>query len=228
MNVLISILGSFYSIVTKDNDLTKQSVSSAVNYSKPDSIMLDGSENNFSKDVKESLKIILLATVSVITYGIIHDLITTQINFDYFASDRTHHGPVTREYFPWVYKSNNRILYALLWGTMATWWVGLPLGILWSISARLNNSYEKTTWNQLIKPTAIFMGSMLVISLVAGVITYADSQDSFNTVAEMHGWSYLTGIVGGLMMTYYIYNKRKPLNNTIEITSNGIVLNLMP
>ncbi len=70
----------------------------------------------FLKDIKETGKIILMATAASITYGIIHDLITTQVNFDYFASDRTHHGPFTQQNFPYVYNANNKVLLRIAMG----------------------------------------------------------------------------------------------------------------
>lgn len=201
--------------------------------------------SSFAHEGLEVGKIMLMATISAITYGIVHDLITTQINFDYFASDRTHHGPVTRRSFPWVYRSNSRIAYAFLWGTIATWWVGLPLGGIWSMTARAGSSREKLGWRDLIKPTAVFLGGMLATSLVVGYVNYkpgryniperradlynkdASWASSYNMVAYMHNTSYTVGIWGGLAMAYYIYQKRKPVSQVVQLQPNGFTIDLI-
>jgi hypothetical protein len=182
----------------------------------------------YTDDIIEIAKIMVMNTVGAVIYGVTHDLITTQINIDYFASDRTHHGPVTRKSFPFIYQSNNKILYALLWGTISTWWVGLPIGILWGIAARSNS--EQLGWRDLIKPMLVFSSGMLTASVICGLVSYASHKDSFKMVAIMHEASYITGIVGGILMAGYIYCKERGNSNNssiVQIETNGISINLI-
>lgn len=177
----------------------------------------------------EYSKIILMTTLSAVCYGITHDLITTHINFDYFASDRTHHGPYTRVHFPYIYKSQNKILYALLWGTIATWWVGLPLGLVWAVAGRCGDDKQKLNWKDLISLDSILMGSMLLTSLSIGIGDYLSNHDSFKMVATMHETSYLAGILAGIVTSIYTYNVRKPITaakSVFHLEPTGIRINL--
>jgi hypothetical protein len=180
-------------------------------------------------ELLEYSKIILMTTVSAVCYGITHDLVTTQINLDYFASDRTHHGPYTRKYFPYIYKSNNKVLYALLWGTLGTCWVGLPLGLIWAVAARYGDA-QKLTWHDLMKWDAILTGSMLATSLTMGIVDYLIYRDSFSMVAAMHHTSYTAGILGGIMTAFFIYHLRnKPITpdtSVFHLEPDGIRINL--
>ena len=132
-----------------------------------------------------------------------HDLITTQICIEYFSSDRTHHGPFTKKYMPWVYKANNKILYALAWAPLATIPHGLVAGILWAIAARSNS--DSLSWRDMVLPTSIFMSTLLLSTTIVGIIEYNKEKDNFNTVAKMHNWSYGAGTVGAIGMIFYFY-----------------------
>ncbi len=159
-------------------------------------------------DIGEISKITILSTLGAILYGITHDLITTQINFDYFRSDMTHHGPVTRKNFPLVYRSNSKVLYALLWGTISTWWVGLPIGIGVGMAARCGTYREKIDYKKVIVPMVIFLGGLLAGSIGVGLISYGINKNSFMMVADMHIASYVLGAIGGAGMVFYTYKSR--------------------
>ncbi|KEI70948.1 hypothetical protein [Endozoicomonas elysicola] len=173
-------------------------------------------------------KIIGMGVIAAILYGVIHDLITTQINFAYFSDlYLTHHGVVTRDFFPLVYNSESRILYSLLWGTIATWWIGLPIGGLSALSARLDARALKMTWHDLVYPVATMMGTNLAIALLAGGLTYLISGSSFLTVASMHNSSYLFGIIGGIILPIYIYASRPPETSTIKKQCAGFTEDIL-
>ena len=188
---------------------------------------LSNKSPGIAKDALEVGKVMVMCTIAAVTYGVVHDLITTQVNFDYFASDRTHHGPYTRKYYPCVYKANNRVLYALLWGTVATWWVGLPLGAMWGLAARCGNGREKLGWRDLVRPAGVCLGCMLATSLVVGLKDYAVYGDTFSMVAAMHNASYMVGILGGLAMSYYVYRQRRPVAQVVQWQPNGVVIDLV-
>lgn len=159
-------------------------------------------------------KIIGMGVVAAILYGVIHDLITTQIDFSYFSNLYfTHHGVYTARHFPFVYNSESRVLYALLWGTIATWWVGLPIGGLSALSARISSNAPKNApkmdWRDFVYPVAILLGANLAIALATGGATYLTSGgNSLDTVAAMHNSSYLFGILGGVLLPQYVYSSR--------------------
>jgi hypothetical protein len=63
----------------------------------------------------EAAKIVLLAVCAAVLYGIAHDMVTARIASS--TSRRTSAGV----------RDAVADLLALGWGTIATWWVGLPL-----------------------------------------------------------------------------------------------------
>ena len=71
-----------------------------------------------SSDAAEAVRIVLFCTGAAIVYGLIHDQITAHLCVEYFS---VAHPPV----FP----TRSPFLLALGWGVIATWWVGLPLGL---------------------------------------------------------------------------------------------------
>ena len=173
-------------------------------------------------------KIIGMGVVAAILYGVIHDLITTQINFAYFSDlYLTHHGAHTLRYFPFVYNSESRVLYALLWGTIATWWVGLPIGGLSALSARISSDAPKMDWHDLVYPVATMLGTNLAIALVSGGLTYLASGSSFQTVAAMHNSSYLFGIIGGILLPLYIYSSRLNESSVAQKQCVGFTKDIM-
>lgn len=154
-------------------------------------------------------KIIGMGVVAAISYGIINDLISTHINFDYFKDlHLTHHGRVTLARYPFVYDSQSRILYSLLWGTIATWWLGLPIGVLSAAAARLGSSTEKRTWHDLVNATLVMMGGTLAGSLLSAGMSYLVFRSSFFAVAAMHNSAYLLALISGLTLPLVIWDTR--------------------
>ena len=79
----------------------------------------------------EALKIVLFATLAAVCYGILHDQVTAHLCVEYFTIA---HPPV----FP----TESPFWLAIGWGIIATWWVGLPLGVLLAVAARFGAKPE--------------------------------------------------------------------------------------
>jgi hypothetical protein len=73
----------------------------------------------------QSLAIIGLSIAAAIVYGILHDQVTARVCVEYFTIG---HPPV----FP----TADPTLLGLGWGALATWWVGLLLGVLLAVVSR--------------------------------------------------------------------------------------------
>ena len=73
----------------------------------------------------QSIRIVLMSIAAAIAYGIAHDQVTVRICLEYFTIG---HEPV----FP----TRNPTLLAIGWGIIATWWVGVLLGVPLAIVAR--------------------------------------------------------------------------------------------
>jgi hypothetical protein len=73
----------------------------------------------------ENLKIILLCVAAAIAYGVAHDQITARVCLEYFTV-----------FHPPVFATQSPTALAFGWGVIATWWVGLFLGLLLALAAR--------------------------------------------------------------------------------------------
>jgi hypothetical protein len=108
----------------------------------------------------ETLKIIVLCIASAVMYGIVHDQVTARVCVEYFTIG---HPP--------VFHTDSPTLLGLGWGIIATWWVGLFLGILAALVSR-PGSWPKYRADLLFRPIC---GLVLIIgcaSLVAGIAGY--------------------------------------------------------
>src|ERR1700742_3819758 len=85
------------------------------------------------REAMEFAKIILFCLAAAIVYGILHDQVTAHLCVEYFTVAH-----------PQVFHTQSPFLLALGWGVIATWWVGLPLGILLAAVARLGTGHRLT------------------------------------------------------------------------------------
>ena len=171
-----------------------------------------------SNNKMESIKIIIFSILAAIAYGIIHDQITAHICVEYFTIGHVR-----------VIQSESPFILALVWGVIATWWVGLSLGILLAFSSRAGK-YPKLTYKDLKKPMLTLLIHMFCIAFIAGVIGFATSKlgifflvrrlamrvpeekhTAFLTVGWAHSASYLAGIIGGIIFSIKTLKKRKKL-----------------
>jgi hypothetical protein len=109
----------------------------------------------------EFLKIVLLAVLAAVLYGVLQDQVTTRVCVEYFTLG---HPP--------VFATDDPTLLALGWGVIATWWVGVLLGVPLACCARLG-SRPPLTAAQLVVPIGIQLVSVAAIALAAGFAGYA-------------------------------------------------------
>ena len=72
------------------------------------------------------LVIVVQGVLAAVLYGIVHDQITIRICPEYFTIAHPH-----------ISDTKSLTLLAVMWGVIATWWVGLPLGIAIGLAARV-------------------------------------------------------------------------------------------
>ena len=157
--------------------------------------------------VLESLKIVVFATLAAIAYGELHDQVTAHVCVEYFS---VAHPPVFATASPfWL---------AVGWGFLATWWVGLPLGMAAAAAARLGD-WPRLTWRDVSGDIAILMlasglaalamgalGAALVarglapVPLGWGPVIPPTRHAAFAFDAWAHMTSYVVGAVGGLVV----------------------------
>jgi hypothetical protein len=167
--------------------------------------------------MKEGLKILGLTVVSAIVYGVLHDMVTANVCVEYFT---IFHPDLFHTTSPW--------LLALGWGVVATWWMGLFLGLMILAAAR-SGQLAKLTWLQLVKPVAILLAFSAVCSVVAGSIGYnlvvnipewvlkhtpelrhlsPAKQQAFTGDLFAHNASYFGSGVGALILCVWIIRTR--------------------
>jgi hypothetical protein len=117
-------------------------------------------------------------------------------------------------------------MYAIVWGVVATWWVGLPLGIILAYIARVGK-YNKLKFKVLVRPLIIFLGITFGIAMLAGLIGYLLSVNGHIFVSQRlrekievlryhrfafdafaHSASYLIAFLGGLTLIALVLKRR--------------------
>ena len=161
--------------------------------------------------------------IAAVLFGIVHDQITTRICLEYFTIGH-----------PKVINSESPTLLAFTWGVLATWWVGVILGLPLALCSRVG-SWPKFTYKDQVRPLIYMLAIMLFCALLVGAIIHLSThslppgnfteilgprispevQNSFIVVWAMHLTSYAAGFIGGitLMVRTIIIRKRK---NTTE------------
>lgn len=165
-----------------------------------------------------AVRIIGLTVLAACLYGIIHDQFTAHICVEYFTIGH-----------PRIINSESPTMLAFAWGVVATWWVGLPLGLLLAAAARIGNR-PRLTAQQLVKPIMVLLGVMGVLATFTGIVGWRlasngqvalmgfiadlvppDRQAVFLGVWWAHITSYWSGFFGGLVLIIWTYHRRRTL-----------------
>lgn len=162
------------------------------------------------------LKIVALAVLAAIAYGIVHDLVTAHVCVEYFSL--AHPNVIGRDAPP--------VAYAVVWGVIATWWVGLPLGVLLAWVSRIGR-YNKLAPRHLLRPIGWLLGVQFGLSMLAGVVGYRlCARDFFQLPGHLatlidrsrherfafdlfaHNAAYAVGVLGGLVLVALLHKAR--------------------
>src|SRR5881227_1099648 len=104
------------------------------------------------------VSIILLCVVAAVLYGIAHDQVTARVCVEYFTVG---HPP--------IFGTDDPTVLGIGWGIIATWWVGLILGIPLAFLARVG-SRPKLSVASLIRPIGNLLAIMALCALAAGIM----------------------------------------------------------
>jgi hypothetical protein len=176
----------------------------------------------------QSLGIVLMCVAAAVLYGIAHDQITARVCVEYFTVG---HPP--------VFSTADPTLLGLGWGILATWWVGLLLGIPLAVIARAG-SRPKRSVSSLVRPVAGLLVVMAVCAAAAGVLGWvlacrgavllvgrlarelpADRHVPFIADLWAHSASYLVGFVGGIVVLVLVWRSRVRAASTNSVEPNA-------
>lgn len=162
------------------------------------------------------LKTIWVIVIISIFYGILHDLVTANICVEYFTIGH-----------PKIIQSESPFLLALLWGVIATWWVALPMGLIIALNNELG-SRIKLEFSEILKLIVKLIFVMFGIAIIAGITGYIlaeceiiylvprlankieiSKHSRFLAVGWAHVSSYISGIMGTIVLSIIIQSRRK-------------------
>jgi hypothetical protein len=163
----------------------------------------------------ESVKIILLCVLSAVAYGIVHDQVTARVCVEYFTVG---HPP--------VFNTEDPTLLGLGWGIIATWWVGLILGVPLTFVARFGSRPKRSARSLLVPIVQLlcvmgigaalagvigwFLGSIGAVFLVGRVAEELPEHRHVPFLADLwaHSASYAIGFFGGIVQMVRIWRSR--------------------
>lgn len=165
------------------------------------------------------LYIVLLSIAAAVLYGIAHDQVTVRVCPEYFTLGH-----------PQIVATTDPTLLAIAWGVVATWWVGLLLGVPLAVVS-LAGSRPQRSIESLVRPIAFLLAIMAVCALLAGIagwilarndvvflvgpladILPPDFHPPFIADLWAHLASYATGFLGGIVVLIQVWRSRKHLD----------------
>lgn len=163
----------------------------------------------------QALAIILTSVVAAVVYGILHDQITARICVEYFTIA---HAP--------IFLTEDPTLLGIGWGIVATWWLGLTLGVALAGAARFGDRPPRTA-GSIIRPLCGLMLATAAAALLSGLAAWllarlgwiyvagplaraipADKHVPFLVDSWAHAASYLFAIVGGSVVITDVWRSR--------------------
>jgi hypothetical protein len=160
--------------------------------------------------------VVLLCVVAAVAYGVIHDQVTARVCVEYFTIG---HPP--------VFGTDDPTLLGLGWGVIATWWVGVLLGVPLAVAARAG-AWPKMSAAELVRPIAAMLLVVGVFAVIAGVLGHvaagrgwvrlvepfasrvpAGRHVAFITDLWAHLASYAGGFIGGIVLCVWVVRRRR-------------------
>jgi hypothetical protein len=167
--------------------------------------------------------IIGLCILAAVTYGIVHDQVTARVCVEYFTIG---HPPV----FP----TESPTLLGLGWGIIATWWVGVLLGVPLAVAARMGSRPQRDA-RSLVRSIGILLAVMAVSATIAGFMGYSLALAGKISLTEplasripverhplfladlwTHLASYRVGFIGGLVVIASVWRSRGRLDPSMQ------------
>jgi hypothetical protein len=164
----------------------------------------------------QALRIIVACILGAVVFGVVHDQVTARICVEYFTLGH-----------PKIVESQDPTVLGIVWGVVASWWVGALLGLALALAAR-KGPLPRIESSDLIGSVVRLLLVMTVCSTLAGVLGWQLARhgvvvlvgplhDSvpesrhvpFIAVLWAHSASYLIGFGGGILLTWKTWLRRK-------------------
>lgn len=166
----------------------------------------------------QSLSIVVLCILAAVIYGVLHDQITARICIEYFTIGHPpiFHKPVT-----------SPTIVGIAWGVIATWWVGLGLGIPLAIAAQAGRRPPRDV-GSLVSSLGWLMAITGLLAAIAGLAGYVTARAGGVVLLEplasripegkhtaflidlwIHSASYLFGLLGGVVLIVRTWLSRR-------------------
>jgi hypothetical protein len=168
---------------------------------------------------------VLLSIAGAVAYGIVQDQITTRICLEYFTVG---HPP--------VFATDSPTLLGFGWGTIATWWVGLILGLPLAFVARCGGAPTLSV-RFLVRPILVLIGCIACAAIIAGIAGYFAASShavhlfepfasrvppehhvAFLVDLWAHLASYASGFIGGVALIVWARRQRRTPNKALHAT----------
>lgn len=191
--------------------------------------------------MNKGIALILILIIALILggiYGIVHDQITYSISEEYytkfkfiqFGLENWGMGQNIGTLKTPEIELDNPRLGASIVGTLATWWVGLIIGIFLSLIGLIHRN-GKEMFNTTLKAFVVTTGIALLTGLVGllyGKIFLVENppnwflpdnvieRGNFIMVGSMHNFSYLGGLIGLICGIIFSIRQKRKYKNAIQ------------
>lgn len=182
--------------------------------------------------------ILIIAPILGGAYGIVHDQITYSISEEYYTKFKfiqfglQNWGMgqnVGTEKSPEIILQNPRFGAAII-GTLATWWVGLIIGIFLGLIGLIHRNGKemlKATSKSIVLTTGIALLTGLIGLLYGKLFLVGNppnwylpdnliERGTFIMVGSMHNFSYLGGLIGLIFGIIFSIRQKRKYKNAIQ------------
>ena len=182
--------------------------------------------------------ILIIAPILGGAYGIVHDQITYSISEEYYTKFKfiqfglQNWGMgqnVGTEKSPEIIFQNPRFGAAII-GTLATWWVGLIIGIFLGLIGLIHRNGKemlKATSKSIVLTTGIALLTGLIGLLYGKLFLVGNppnwylpdnliERGTFIMVGSMHNFSYLGGLIGLIFGIIFSIRQKRKYKNAIQ------------
>lgn len=162
------------------------------------------------------LRIVGLGIAALIGYGMVQDQVSVRLCPEYFTVG---HPPIEG--------LENPTLLGIAWGFLGAWWGGLILGLVLTVAARAGRGKPREP-GELIRPVGVLLVGVAAVTLCCGVSAWYNAamanvslgepwasaipperQRWFLIVACAHFGSYLSAVMGGVLLCAWTVSQRR-------------------